>query len=435
MIVDVTRDNISQIKNSAFAACAGVYLDLYDDYMAQVSAIGIPIDTQDYADELAHKHAQLKEKAAVFRNSEKSIYINTISPACLACRDSVGSETFFISLQCHRDCYYCFNPNQEDYDVFLENKRELIQELDQIYASQQTLTHLAVTGGEPLLHKAEVIDFLDHASKTYPDIHKRLYTCGDHADQATLEGLQRAGLEEIRFSIRMHDLENGRNHTLNRIQAAVDYIPSVMVEMPIIPGTLDEMRSLLVDLDRIGVSDINLLEFCYPFVDPEPFIERGFKIKKRPYKILYNYWYASGLPISRSEIECLDLLDFAIDNELRMGVHYCSLENKFTAQLFKQNYQQRVPSRFKFSEEDFFFKSAKVFGNDIPVVLDEFAKCGYGDYAHDPKLDSLEFHVDMASVIEHLGVEIGISTQIVESRNNERFLRELKIDQLIPDTP
>jgi uncharacterized protein len=432
MLIDITPDTLPRIKNPALAAYATMYLDIYADFMQQVRGLGISIAAQDDSDEVAAKRKALKERGAIFRNADKSIYINSISPACIVCRDSVGSETFFVSLKCHRDCYFCFNPNQENYDYYQHHKRDIIRELDQIYENHRRLTHLAVTGGEPLLHKSDVITFFEHAGHQHPNIHKRLYTCGDHTDDETLAALQAAGLEEIRFSIRMYDLEAGHRHTLDRIRRAVDFIPSVMVEMPVQPDKLPELCDLLCELDAIGISSINLLEFCYPLVDPEPFNERGYAIKPRPYKVLYNYWYASGLPIAGSELASLDLLDFALDQGLRMGVHYCSLENKFTAQLYNQNFNQPVPGYLRFSEQDFFYKSAKAFGDDVQPVLQRLKRKGCEDYVLHTEQDILEFHVDCIPLLAELDIELGISTQVVETRGSERYLRELKVDLTYP---
>ena len=64
----------------------------------------------------ADRREHLRALGATFRNDDKSIVVNRISPACEACQLGVGSATFFISLRCHRSCFYCFNPNQEDYE-------------------------------------------------------------------------------------------------------------------------------------------------------------------------------------------------------------------------------------------------------------------------------------------------------------------------------
>ena len=84
--------------------------------------------------------------------------------------------------------------------------------------------------------------------------------------------------------------------------------------------------------------------------------------------MLYNYWYAGGLPISKSELECLDLVEFAMREKMKIGVHYCSLENKHTGQIYQQNTRGTIPATGYLSEKDFFIKSAKVFGADIQPV-------------------------------------------------------------------
>ncbi|MCZ7672114.1 MAG: hypothetical protein M5U34_35810 [Chloroflexi bacterium] len=83
---------------------------------------------------------------------------------------------------------------------------------------------------------------------------------------------------------------------MRRIALAKQYIPTVMVEMPILPGTLTEMKAVLLELEQLQIHSINLQEFCYPFTNSSAFNERGFKVKQRPFHILNNYWYAGGVP-------------------------------------------------------------------------------------------------------------------------------------------
>jgi pyruvate formate-lyase activating enzyme-like uncharacterized protein len=432
MIIEITRNNHDVIKNPVFAAYSEMYLKIYDNFMEQIQASGIAIDSNDYQAETDKKVKSLRGKGATIRNGGKSIYVNAISPACIACKTGVDSETFFISLECHRDCYFCFNPNQIDYEYYRQNKRDVFQELDRIHATGAKLTHLAITGGEPLLHSDDVVNFYTLADRYYPGVHKRLYTCGDHVDDDILQKLHDAGLEEIRFSIRLHDMEKGHHHTLDRIALAKQYIPDVMVEMPVLPGSLDTMQALLLDLNELQISSINLLEFCYPFSHPEAFNQKGFKLKKRPYRIPYNYWYAGGLPISQSELACLDLLDFALEHDLSIGIHYCSLENKFTAQIYEQNHGMSVPDQMHFSTTDYFYKSAKVFGEDIPQVLRFFERKKLRRYIHNEPLQYLEFHVEHINKLRVMDVEIGITTSVVEKRESEFFIRELKVDLTYP---
>ncbi len=432
MIIDITHETHDQIKNPHLAKYAAIYLRIFDNFMDQVATSGIEIDTQDYSQETASATTRLRQKGAVLRNTDRSIYTNAISPACVACQKGVGSATLFTSLQCHRDCYYCFNPNQVEYEFFQQNKRNPAQELAQVYAAGQKVNYLALTGGEPLMHKAEAVAFFQTASDAFPQAHTRLYTTGDHANEATLQQLQAAGLEEIRFSIRMHDLAKGHRLTFERIALAKQYIPTVMVEMPILPGTLAEMKTVLLELEKLQIHSINLLEFCYPFTNSQAFNQRGFKVKKRPFQILYNYWYAGGVPISESELVCLQLLEFALEQKLTIGVHYCSLENKLTGQNYQQNYGRSLPKTTYFSDKDYLLKSAKVFGRDISKVLNVFNRNGYQDYQRNREHRYLEFHVDQIKSLSALDIEIGIATSTLEMRQDELVMRELKVDLTRP---
>lgn len=434
MIVDVTAENHAQIRNPSLARYAAIYLGIYEDFLGQIEATGIEIADHDYDDDITRRRERLRQKGGRFRNTDRSIYLNRLSPACVACQKGVGSATYFISLQCHRDCYYCFNPNQVDYDYYTNHQRDLRRELAQLSAQGHVVNHLALTGGEPLLHKKETYDFFANAARLFPRAHTRLYTTGDHASEEVLRELQKAGLQEIRYSIRMHDLAQGHRHTLQRIAQAREYVPAVMVEMPVLPGTLEEMKELLIELEALQIHSINLLEFCYPLTNAAEFHRRNFKARKRPYKVLYNYWYAGGVPVSGSEPVCLDLLEFALEEDLTIGVHYCSLENKLTGQNYQQNQGRDLPPTHYFSQRDYLLKSAKVFGRDIPQVYNAFRNAGYGEYQNNKQPRYLQFHVSQIEALRHLDIEIGIATSTLEMRDGEQVLRELKVDMTTPQT-
>lgn len=432
-ITEITEATLSRIQNPVFAEYAAMYLNIYTDFLQQVKSSGILVDEHDYEQETIDISARLKEKGANFRNGGRSVYINAISPACVACKKGIGSATFFVSLKCHRNCYFCFNPNQVDYEYYQHENRNLVEELALIKVEGHRLNHLAITGGEPLLHKEDVLACFRFASDAFPATYLRLYTCGDAADREALRQLKDAGLDEIRFSIRMHDLEKGHQHTIERIAEAREFIPTVMVEMPVLPGAEETMKDVLLELDQLGIDSINLLELCYPFVNADEFNRRSFKIRKRPYKTLYNYWYAGGVPIAKSELACLSLLEFALDYDIRIGVHYCSLENKLTGQNYHQNHGKSEPELAYFSERDFLFKSAKVFGRDIARVKRRLQKNGYRVTVRNRNHNYLEFHVRDIPSLSGMDVEVGISTSTLETRSDGDYARELKVDLTYPD--
>jgi pyruvate formate-lyase activating enzyme-like uncharacterized protein len=433
MLIPVNRKTVQNIKNPAFTAYAGIYLDIFDDFKNQVEKAGVEMeDAQDPRAQMLTRE-YLAASGATVRNDGKSIYLNRISPACVACRTGVGTATFFLSLQCSRNCFYCFNPNQEQYDYYTANTRDCIQELDAISERDQRLDCIALTGGEPLLHAEQAIAFFQSARKRFPEAHIRLYTAGDLTNDETLCALRDAGLDEIRYSIRLHERLEDQNHTLHQIAQAMEYIPSVMVEMPVLPGTLERMKEILLELERIGISSINLLEFCFPFNNARTFHEKGYRIKNPPYRVLYNYWYAGGLPIAGSEEECLQLLEFALKQNLTIGIHYCSLENKHTGQVYQQDFHAPTPALAEFSGKDFFFKTVKVFGDDISGVLDRLHDGGVHDHHLDTDLSYLEFHVRDIPLLDGLAVELAICTSVMEPREDGEYLRELRVDLTYPD--
>jgi len=432
MIREITAQTLESIQNPAFREYASRYVHIYQDFMAQVESMGLEIAPEEDAQVYWTEIQRLKESGAILRNDCKSVVVNQISPACVACQTAAASVTYFISLKCHRNCFFCFNPNQENYEYYRENLVDVAAELTKLHQSGKTVRQLALTGGEPLLHKSETVRYFETARKLFPKAETRLYTSGDHIDRDILERLRNAGLDEIRFSIRIYDLEKGRQFTLERIALAKEFIPRVMVEMPVMPDALDEMKAILLQLDEIGIFGINLLELCFPFSQAEEFRRRGYQVKAHPFRVLYDYWYAGGLPIAGSEAVCLQLVDFALQAGLKMGVHYCSLENKHSGQVYQQNKDGRHAPWLYFSERDYFLKSAKVFGGDIAVVKKLFNAYSFDRYTLNTELGYLEFPIGKIKWLRKLNVEVGISTQIQEQRQGELLLRELKIDWTTP---
>jgi hypothetical protein len=139
------------------------------------------------------------------------------------------------------------------------------------------------------------------------------------------------------------------------------------------------------------------------------------------------------LPVSQSELDCLELIEFALDEDLSIGVHYCSLENKHTGQIYQANHGQAYDQLIYFSTKDYFLKTAKVFGNDIPDVRTRLSKVKGAKYQYNEEHNYLEFQVHKIKKLKGMDVEVGISSSIMEIRENGSYLRELKIDLCHPD--
>ena len=434
MLTAVTSQSLRSVRNGRLREYAGQYLAIATQFAAQVAACGLPFAAADDRAEAAERRRALQARGAVVRNNDHSVYVNRISPACVACQKGIGSATFVNSLQCHRKCFYCFNPNQAEYDELAAGMQNAAAEVAAIADQGMQLRHAALTGGEPLLHPAEAVAFFRTVRERYPQAHTRLYTSGDQVDRELLGRLKEAGLDEIRFSVRAIDTEAGRRYTYERIALAREFIPCVMVETPVLPGTLPIMQEMLRELDRLGIFGINLLEFCYPLTNPEAYRERGYELRNPPFETLYDYWYAGGLPVAGSELDCLELLGFMLDEGMSMGGHYCSTENKQTGQIFQQNWGAPAPATAVVSERDFFYKTAKVFGDDLQKVRKLLDRAGESRYTVNREHRFLEFHPAAMAVLQHLEVEVAIGTLVWEPRPDGAVLRELKVELTTPRT-
>jgi len=404
------------------------YQTIEENYITQVETFGLPFQMGNAGKEAREMRERLLTKGAVFRNNGKSICTGRISSACEACAKGVGCATIYISLICNRSCYYCFNPNQEEYECFSRTKSDWRRTLTNWISQEKNATHVALSGGEPLLHKEDTLEFFRLIRSNLKGVHTRLYTAGDLLDEATAEALKEAGLREIRFSLKLEDDVKTRETILSSIVLAKKYIPQVMVEMPVIPGTGEEMRTLLKRLDEIGIYGINLLEFCFPLNNVDEFAKRGFMLKYPPYETLNNYWYAGGLAVDGSETLCLELLEFSLDQKLSIGVHYCSLENKYTGQIYKQNTAtSQIPATMLFSDKDYFLKTVKVFGKDIPKAVRLLNSLGEREYEENKEYGYLQFHPKHLEYLRSHGLETAISYNVIELREGGFVIRELKI--------
>lgn len=436
MVEKVTAVSVESIANPVFRGYARRYVDIEEGFRDAVAGFGVPFS--EPADE-GDREAAVEELASLgvrVLNDGKSLVSGWQSPACEACRLGMGTETFVMTLACPRRCFFCFNPNQADFDGRAAAPRDAAGQLEARAREGARLRHVALTGGEPMLYPDEAVAFFERARDLFPGVHARLYTSGAGLDAPLLDRLRGAGLSEIRFSVKTDEGAAAIEEVLALIGEAAGVIPDVMVEMPVMPGELELMKGLLVRLDALGARGVNLLELGFPLSNGEEFARRGLKLKDAPYRVLYDYAYAAGLPVAGSEEACLELLRFARDEGLSLGVHYCSMENKHTGQVYRQNapHAARYPL-CRMSGRDHFLKSAKAFGGDRAPVREILRRGGVG-FEDDGDFDFTEFPLDAVALLrgELPDVELAVSYAVCEPRDGETVLRELRLDATTPST-
>jgi pyruvate formate-lyase activating enzyme-like uncharacterized protein len=401
-----------------------------DAYVRALEEKGVTFEQRGVEDErIAQLRQQLEGAGALMRNAGASISYGWLSPACVECTGTGGSETFSTSFKCHRDCYFCFNYNLPDYERYVREgcpwERELADAHDK---TRGKLAVIGLTGGEPLLNLDDSVRFLKRARELFPHAHLRMYTSGDLLTEEGARRLRDAGLCEIRFSVKQDDTDALHERVLDRMALARRFIPDVVVEMPIVPGTEDEMHALMVRFDEIGITGMNLLEFCFPFHSWVEFEKRGFKLKNPPFPVMYDYGYSGGLAVAGSEELALSLMLDGIREGYGFGMHYCSLENKHRSEMRQRNgFVGTDNPCFTFDEGDFFIQCARVFGEDRARARQALEQAGCTTLLEDDDEDSTSFPRAYAQVAGGVGAEVWDAFFVAERDDEGGWLREVGV--------
>ena len=418
------------MTNPALEEALASFDTIEKTYVAALQKKGLVFaERVSHEQRVAQLHAQLKERGAQFRNAGASIRTGWLSKACVECTGMNGSETFSTTFKCHRDCYFCFNYNLGDYEKYVREGCPWEEELQAAYeASGGKMAVLGLTGGEPLLNLEDSLRFLQRAGELFPQAHKRMYTSGDLLTEDGAQRLAQAGLTEMRFSIKQDDPADRRETVLAKMKMATAYIPDVVVEMPIIPGTKDSMKEWMLRFEENGIKGMNLLEFCFPFHSWDEFAKRGFTLKNPPFPEMFDYGYSGGLAVAGSEELALELMVWALDAGLSFGMHYCSLENKHRSEIRQLNEPaRRVHPIFEFDEGDFFVKTAKVFGPDRDAARQLLADAGCRDVVEDEDDQTIAFPPRFANLFSTSPVQVMMAYNVLDKDEHGRFLREVAL--------
>lgn len=197
----------------------------------------------------------------------------------------------------------------------------LFQEIDTIKA-----LGMSITGGEPLLldNLEKTLYYIKEVKEKYgKDFHIHLYTNGINMNEQIALKLAQAGLDEIRF-------HPSREYWSN-IKYALNKGISVGVELPMIPNHdyVEELKELILYLEKIGAEFINLNEFEFCFPNSQNLKERGYILEKGT--------IASALG---SREEAFRLLH-AMKLQVSLKIHFCTIRAKDHFQL-KARYRKRA---------------------------------------------------------------------------------------------
>jgi uncharacterized protein len=272
-------------------------------------------------------------------------HLGPLSPGCQLCGTEAGIFHFLNSV-CTRACFFCpqdrKSPEEHspttDFTSY-DSDEDFIH-----FLKTFSIKGIGITGGEPLLVLDKLCVLMKAIRKHCGEhIHLRLYTNGDLAGPDVLRILQTAGLDEIRINV------SARNYDLTPVRIAKSYIPVVTVEIPAIPEDFEIVKTLLLEMENIGVDYLNLIQLE---ISKDNFRSIGL----HQYHVSHRQFM---LPVFESEICALKLMLFKQAKHLRLPISYCGFPYRFevTNMLRAKRYNQFGLKRWEEITEAGFIRS------------------------------------------------------------------------------
>lgn len=298
--------------------------------------------------------------------------------------------TVVLSYKCHRDCFFCYDETPLDPKVKIDPYKK--EDMDKIYnlidSSLSDISNktLAITWWEPFLFTDKVYEILSYVNSKYPGKHKRIYTTWDIMNESILQKLKDLGLDEIRYSIKPWEEPNLKVYAMTK-----KYIPTVLIEMPVMPDSLDYMIDILTKINNDWSIDwVNLNELTFNNFNRNKFAEKWYKLDTYiDSRDLYHRYF--GVPkieiwIYGSKKICLELINYFSSKETNFFIHYCDLDTvSYHYYLYKINYAENLWIKYskinnfwlhkvlrvywKFNNYDFWDIDYTIFWNYIETSL------------------------------------------------------------------
>ncbi len=256
---------------------------------------------------------------ALFKGTKP--FYNHISKGCELCGKGLWS-CLFIAGKCNAGCFYCPAPQGQDEPPqsqgIVFNSASAYAE----YVNHFGFKGVAFSGGEPLLELDKVLAYTRELRKICePDLYIWMYTNGILGTEEIFKQLAQAGINEVRFDI------GAMGFRLNQIAKATPYIKNITIEIPAVPEEKERLKSLLLQMAEMGVTRLNLHQM---------------RLTEHNVKKLatHNYTYipAEQPVVLESELAAFEIMNFARENNLPIGINYCSFyfKNRFQKAGFRK---------------------------------------------------------------------------------------------------
>jgi len=246
-----------------------------------------------------------------------SLYVGRLPKGCRLCMRGAKLVLLVTGL-CTKGCYYCpLSEERRGVDVIYANERRVTKEEQAIREARMIDAEgMGVTGGEPLLVLERTIRYIRLFKREFGDhFHVHLYTALEPLPRRALERMMLAGLDELR----LHRFTAGPD--LPELRRLTKGATKLGIEIPSIPGSFNQMRRLLLQLEAAHIDFVNINEMEFSPSNAPELHRHGFVLDPN-----------SVAAVQGSEEEAIRLLEWATEHTT-MNVHYCPIALKDGAQL------------------------------------------------------------------------------------------------------
>ena len=248
---------------------------------------------------------------AEFGCNDTKVDSRRLAPGCRTCAAG-GWSCLFINGRCNASCFYCPTSQDDTGDPLTNGIPFAAAEDYAEYVARFGFTGASISGGEPLLTLDRTLAYLDAVRRRCGTaVHLWMYTNGTLLTREIAGELRSAGLGEIRFDI------GATGYNLSKLQLAVGIIPTVTVEIPMVPEDEELLSGKLAEMAEVGVQHLNLHQLRLTPHNLRHLAGRD-----------YTFVHGESVTVLESELAALRLVRRAIESGIDLPVNYCSFPYK-----------------------------------------------------------------------------------------------------------
>ncbi len=272
-----------------------------------------------------------------------SLLLGTEPEGCVHCRQG-AKMVLLVTGICSYSCYYCpISEKKKGNDVIYANELMIdtedpstINSIDRLVIDEAMTIDAqgtGITGGDPLIVPERTMGFIKLLKTMFGnDHHIHLYTASTPGKEL-LQQFALCGLDEIRYHL-VNICEPGPID-LSRKKALEPYIESIEdsiacgletgIEIPVFPDSLNILKWLLPEIEKTGMSFLNLNELEF---SPTNYLS----LESQGYIVCDDISSA----VMGSRETAYEFIHWAASRNTRLTIHFCSSRYKDAGQLRKR---------------------------------------------------------------------------------------------------